>query len=752
MDRHIEHIDIHHMMEYVSYHKLVAAHALALFAVGTGVGWSASDQWNEQVIRDNMAKVAEWQVKHPKHSKTDWTNGALYSGLLQYGLAVPDGIGLKAIREVGEKTGWGVGKRHFHADDHCVGHAWIEMASLDGNPAAVKNIKEVLDEVKDNPSDADLEFGKPKCQTRWCWCDALFMSPPSYAKLAGYTGDGAYLKFMDKEYKATYDYLFDKKAGLFSRDSRYFTQKAANGEKMFWSRGNGWVIAGIPLILREMPQDWPTRPFYENLLKELAKSLKKCQSEDGSWHASLLDPADPPLKEMSGTLFITYGLIWGVNNGILDAREYLPVIEKAWKSANDCVEEDGLLGWVQPIADKPGHYTNKSTEVYGPGAYLLAGSELRKTVIAKEHPKRRTVSVTNTLPVYRPHETVSIKWHNMPPKDGEKLRVFDVRNGRVIPHQMVDENGDGKVDSLLFQGDFPAKVSRDFWVFTSDTLPAASKETVCYSRYVPERMDDFSWENDVTAHRIYGPKVKEPAPKGEGLVSSGSDVWCKYGPGLVIDEFYKAGSYHADHGKGLDMYKVGPNRGCGGTAVLNNGIPCVSANWAASRNLYNGPVRTAFEITYAPWKAGNGMTVQEKRIMTLDAGSPFTRAESRFEVKSGASPQLAAGINANPELNGIETTNVDPKAGYVAVWGKPNGKDGKDGIIGTALIVPHAKGKVEDKGNIYLARTLKGSEPLVWYMGAMWSKASPVKTAEEWTNVVARKAQAAQSPLIVKVK
>ncbi len=740
------------MQTYFLYNKVIAAHALALFAVGTGAGWAASDQLNEQVIRDNMGKVAEWQVKHPKHSKTDWTNGALYSGLLQYGLAVPEGIGLKAIREVGEKTNWGVGKRHYHADDHCVGHAWIEMAGRDGNPAAVKNIKEVLDKVKDNPAQAKLEFGTPKCQDRWCWSDALFMSPPSYAKLAAYTGDESYLKFMDKEYKATYDYLFDKKAGLFSRDSRYFTQKAANGKKMFWSRGNGWVIAGLPLILRDMPQDWPTRPFYENLLKTLAKSLKNCQTEDGSWHASLLDPEDPPLKEMSGTLFITYGLIWGVNNGLLDAKEYMPVIEKAWKAANECVEEDGLLGWVQPIADKPGHYSAKSTEVYGPGAYLLAGTELRKAVVAKENPRRRTVTVTNPLPVYRSHETISIKWPDMPAADAENLRVFDVRDGRVIPHQLVDENGDGKTDALLFQGDFPARVSRDYWVFSSKTLPAASKDTVCYSRYVPERMDDFAWENDVTAHRIYGPKVSEPAPKGEGLFSNGSDIWCKYGPGLVIDEFYKKGNYHSDHGKGLDMYKVGPNRGCGATAVVRDGTPFASVNWATGKNLYNGPIRTAFEVTYAPWKAGSGVTVQEKRVMTLDAGSPFTRAESRFEVKGTPTPQFAAGINTNPELNGIETTNVDPKAGYVAVWGTPSGKDGKDGIIGSALIVPNAKGKLDKDGNTYLFRPLKSNEPLVWYMGAMWSKASPVKSAEDWTEVVSRKARAVQTPLVVQMK
>lgn len=113
---------------------------------------------------------------------------------------------------------------------------------------------------------------------------------------------------------------------------------------MFWSRGNGWVIAGLPMILQDMPQDWPTRHFYVDLLKRMAAALKKCQSPDGSWHASLMDPAEPPLKEMSGTLFIMYGMMWGVNQGYLDEKEYLPVIRKAWQAACGRRECGGSAG------------------------------------------------------------------------------------------------------------------------------------------------------------------------------------------------------------------------------------------------------------------------------------------------------------------------------------------------------------------------------------------------------------------------
>ena len=112
----------------------------------------------------------------------------------------------------------------------------------DGNPAAAEKIRAVLDKVMNRPSSASLQFLTPGCQDRWSWSDALFMSPPVFVKLAAYTGDRRYLEFMDREYKLTCDYLFDREEGLFFRDSRYFTVPAANGKKMFWSRGNGWVI------------------------------------------------------------------------------------------------------------------------------------------------------------------------------------------------------------------------------------------------------------------------------------------------------------------------------------------------------------------------------------------------------------------------------------------------------------------------------------------------------------------------------
>lgn len=187
---------------------------------------------------------------------------------------------------------------------------------------------------------------------------------------------------------------------------------------------------------------------------------------------------------MSGTLFIMYGMLWGVNQGYLDADEYLPSIRKAWKAACDAVSKEGALGWVQPIADKPGHYSGEDTEAYGAGAYLMAGTELRKYVIGRDHPQRKTVTVTNPLAKFRPAETVSVPWTSGTSGNAAALRVFDVRHGRVIPHQLADTDGDGTTDTLLFQSNFRPGTIRDFWILEDPAwakrLPRMSVSAVRY--------------------------------------------------------------------------------------------------------------------------------------------------------------------------------------------------------------------------------------------------------------------------------
>jgi len=156
----------------------------------------------------------------------------------------------------------------------------------------------------------------------------------------------------------------------------------ANGEKIFWSRGNGWVMGGLVRILQELPKNYPAREFYESLFKEMSSRIVDLQQEDGLWRASLLDPASYPGGEVSGSGFFCYALAWGINNKLLDRKTYLPFVKKAWIALNKCVDTEGRVGWVQPIgADPRKNFDENSWEVYGTGAFLLAGSEVIKLTL-----------------------------------------------------------------------------------------------------------------------------------------------------------------------------------------------------------------------------------------------------------------------------------------------------------------------------------------------------------------------------------
>ncbi len=183
---------------------------------------------------------------------------------------------------------------------------------------------------------------------------------------------------MNKEYKATYDYLFDKEENLFYRDRRYFGKKEANGKKVFWGRGNGWVLGGLAEILQALPKKDKNRDFYAKLFVTLCTRVAELQSPDGYWHASLLDPASYPSPETSATGFIVYALAYGVNEGLLDKNTFAPVITKGWQAMLDAVAPDGKLGYVQPIGADPRKVTRDMTEVYGVGAFLLAGNQIYK--------------------------------------------------------------------------------------------------------------------------------------------------------------------------------------------------------------------------------------------------------------------------------------------------------------------------------------------------------------------------------------
>jgi unsaturated rhamnogalacturonyl hydrolase len=347
------------------------------------------DNLNKDDIKKVLKAVADWQIKTPlTHRTADWTNAALYAGMVQWAGISGDESYFKWLKGKAEENSWscnypGNTLGRYHADDYCVGQTYIELYRKYRDKKMIEPIKAHLDSILNDPAKGDLAFIYTDHYwptQRWAWCDALFMGPTVWTKMANITGETKYLDFMFQEYKATTDYLFDKAEHLYYRDSRYFTMREANGSKVFWGRGNGWVLAGLPVILNELPGGYRHKDYFVDLFKEMAAKILSLQSEDGFWHASLLDPASYPNPEMSATAFFVYGFAWGINNGYLDKKTYMPAIIKGWKSMVANVSPDGKVGYIQPIGADPKAVTKEMTEVYGVGGFLMAGTEITKMI------------------------------------------------------------------------------------------------------------------------------------------------------------------------------------------------------------------------------------------------------------------------------------------------------------------------------------------------------------------------------------
>ncbi|GET32927.1 hypothetical protein PbJCM13498_17900 [Prolixibacter bellariivorans] len=342
-----------------------------------------SGKLTRPAVYQAMEKVADWQLNTPlQHNLTDWTNGALYKGMVEWAKIADSSKYYNWLYQVGEKTNWQLGQRKYLADDHAVGMMYLEMYRKYHEKKMLEPTLKSLDWIMKHPSHASIKnFSYKKgnnCTDRWSWCDALFMGPTVWATMANVNGKKKYLKFMTKEYKATADYLFDTNEDLFYRDDRYFDMREANDKKIFWGRGNGWVFAGLAIIMTELPENYKERPYFEDIFKKMATKLATLQDSSGYWHASLLDPQSYPAPETSATAFYVYGMAWGIANGLLNKETYLPVVQKGWNALIQAVHLDGKLGWVQPIGADPKHVTSDMTEVYGVGGFLLAGSEIYK--------------------------------------------------------------------------------------------------------------------------------------------------------------------------------------------------------------------------------------------------------------------------------------------------------------------------------------------------------------------------------------
>lgn len=347
-------------------------------------------------ITQIMGKVCWYQLNHLNKNTVmadgttepvpdnGWIRGAFYTGVMAAYRATGNEKFLKEALEWASKNEWKLGPRMRHADDHVVGQTYLQLYHIKKEPRMIEETRNILNQIVADPLPGNTAgWAKSK---NWSWCDALYMAPPVYAMLSFETGDKKYLEMMDKMWWETADYLYDKSDSLYYRDNEYKPNKEKtekrekNGKKIFWGRGNGWVLAGLAKVLEYMPADYANREKFIQQFKEMAAKIKSLQADNGLWRASFYDPNSFPAPETSGSSFYCFALAWGINNKILSKKEYEPVVIKAWKGLYNMVNEEGKLQWVQKVGHEPTMVHKEDTNEYASGAFLNAGYEMMKLI------------------------------------------------------------------------------------------------------------------------------------------------------------------------------------------------------------------------------------------------------------------------------------------------------------------------------------------------------------------------------------
>lgn len=731
-----------------------------------------------------MERVADWQLAHPapvtNHPARGWEQAAGDAGFMALAGISGNPKYREAMRALGETNRWALWQRVYDADDHCIGQTWAEMYLLYREPKMIAPLRARFDQILAEPSTCQtLRYSKkedPKIRENWAWCDSLFMGPGAWVRLYAATGDDKYLTFAVTNWWRTTDFLYDKDEHLFFRDSTYFDKKEANGQKVFWGRGNGWVMAGLVRVLEYLPMNHPDRPRFEQLFKEMANRIVSCQAADGLWRASLLDPGSYPLKETSGSGFYTYALAWGVNQGLLEREKFEPAVRKAWTALVSCVDADGKLTHVQPVGADPKRFAENATEVYGVGAFLLAGSEVYRLAVLAEAEKLQTagklkVKVTNPAPFWREGETVEIGEADLSAKSPEgatQLAVMDGESSRILDSQYYTEGAAGS-GKLLFQVDLAPGETRVFYILNARALAATPQPIVkTFARFVPERFDDFAWESDRIAHRTYGLALIPV----ENTISSAPDVWIKKDRRLIIDVMYATKHYHDDNGEFMDDYRVGHSRGCGGVGIWDGKKLHTSSNYRNWKLITTGPIRSEFELTYDAWDAGNGRKVSETKRYSIDAGSWFTKAESTFASEERLPLTIGIGLaERSCPTNREQFIGQDQAEGWMTYW-QP--EDQPKGIIGVAMVLP--KGAVRQFTNddpempeatlhatvpqpthegfppirdLLAISQAETDKPYSYYFGACWERSGDFVNHAQWEAYVKRFAERRDYPLQV---
>ena len=354
---------------------------------------------------------------------------------------------------------------------------------------------------------------------------------------------------------------------------------------------------------------------------------------------------------------------------------------------------------------------------------------------------KTNISIQNNSASDRKETVVALKWETIvsryPQIDTTGFVVINAATKKQVPFQL-EHKGSKKIQNLLVQVDLKAKSTLSLSIQKGKPEIFTTKT---YARFVPERKDDFAWENDKIAFRTYGKAIEKTKEDAYGL-----DVWVKRTNKMVINERYKLGDYHVDHGNGMDYYHVGLTLGAGNMAPSVNDTIRFSGNYHQWKVLDNGPLRSTFQLIYNTWDAG-GIKVKATKTISLDAGSQLSRIENVYSFEGDKPLPVVVGIIKRPET-GIMSLNE--QEGIMAYWEPVHGLDGTT-AVGT-ILTSAVKNMVVDNTHMLAKTAVKNNEPIIYYSGAAWDKAGKITNSKQWFHYLDTFNQQIKEPLIITIK
>ncbi|MCF8713456.1 DUF4861 domain-containing protein [Joostella atrarenae] len=384
---------------------------------------------------------------------------------------------------------------------------------------------------------------------------------------------------------------------------------------------------------------------------------------------------------------------------------------------------------------------------------LIYSLTILAVILSSCSEEQNIITVENKLAINRTNETVEVRLSDLKQNATNGVnnwRIRDIEEGKEVTSQLIDEDNDGKWDLIIFQPSIEASSKKEFQIYPVTEEVSKDTTSFCYSRFVPERTDDYAWENNKVAFRTYGPvaqKMVEDSVPG-GTLSSGMDAWLKRVDYPIINKWYKKtvtgkGSYHKDTGEGLDNFHVGKSRGIGGIAKKVDTTYYLSKNFSSWKTITNGPIRTSFVLTYIDWDA-DGNVISEEKHISLDYGQNL----SRFELHIDGVNSISTGITLHQQKG---VTNTNKEEGWMSYWEPHEDSElglgvvtDRDNIIEFEKYITPKK----DESNLYAELNLKQGK-VVYYAGFGWKKSKQFENQKEWEAYLSDFSKKLQSPLLV---